>query len=40
MCVILWEEVSSQSVVPVECSVSLDRRSVGRLMFRTMSLVL
>ena len=40
MCVMLWAEVLSQSVVPVEFSASLDRRSVGRLMFRTMSLVL
>ena len=40
MCVMLWEEVSSQSVVPVECSVSLDRRSVGRRMSPKMNLVL
>lgn len=40
MCVMLWAEALSQSVVPVECSVSRGRRSVGRLMFRTMSRVL
>ena len=39
MRVMLWEEVLSQSVVRVGFSASLDRRSVGRLMFQTVNRV-
>lgn len=38
--VVLWGETLSRSVVRAEFSASLDRHSVGRLMFRKRSLVL
>ena len=38
--VVLWGEALSRSVVRAEFSASLDRHSVGRLMFRKRSLAL
>lgn len=40
MCVMHWGDTLSRSVVRVACLASPDRRSVGLLMFQTMSLTL